>query len=162
MKNKHIIGRQNLNNHPTSCLPQSIYLWDHHSNVFSQMFRQCTMTTSNEATWRWCGPTCHLLKPLFDLDACDLEPRNLLPPSHMSNTLGKKHENHVFWHGDLDLHIRDLDRINVHHPTKFTDSNSDSSWDMNYCPVIFVQSWTDWQTEGDAYEPSVQLGRWAQ
>ena len=28
----------------------------------------------NEASWRWCEPTCLCLEPLFDVDQCDLWP----------------------------------------------------------------------------------------
>ncbi len=84
----------------------------------------------------------------------DIDPKDHLPPSHMSNPLCGIHENHVvFWHGVLDLWTmtltfkHDLDIINVHHHAKFGYPNSNGCWDMNYCPVIFVQSWTGGQTD---------------
>ncbi len=74
----------------------------------------------------------------FDLDPCDLEPLG-----HMSNTLCKVLENHVFWHGDLDLwpmtltFTQALDIINIHHHTKFEPPKSNGSRDINFYLVIF-------------------------
>ncbi len=91
------------------------------------------------------SPPCFTLTHVtFDLDARDLYPQVTCQIHEW-----KMHENHVFWHGDLDLwpmtltFISNLESINVYNHTKFGDPNSNGSWDMNYCPVISVQSRTD-------------------
>ncbi len=63
----------------------------------------------------------------------------------MSNTLWKVLENHVFWHGDLDLWPMTLifkvdpDATKVHPNTKFRVHKSYTSWDMNFCLVNFYK-----------------------
>ncbi len=82
--------------------------------------------------------TLTLHQVTFDLDPCDLKPRG-----HMSNTLCKVLKNHVFWHGDLDLwpmtltFTQDLDIINIHQHTKFEPPKSNGSRDINFYLVTF-------------------------
>ena len=64
------------------------------------------LTMLNEATWRWCEPTC-LCLPIWPLPMThvtfDLDHWDLLAPDRLSNTLCKIHPNLQLWHGDLDL-----------------------------------------------------------
>ena len=51
---------------PTALKQCSDLLWPIHPSK--------NLNIRNEATWRWCEPTCLCLDPLFDLDPCDLWP----------------------------------------------------------------------------------------
>ncbi len=107
----------------------------------------------------------------------DLDPRDPLLPRHMSNTLMQNAWQLLFltwqpWPWPMTLtFIRDLDSINVHSHTKFGDPNWNDSWDMNYCPVIFVREFlsrnfcpvTDRQTDRwtDRRKATPKSQRWA-
>ncbi len=111
-----------------------------------------TCTNHNEATWRWCEPTCLCLEPPLDLEPCDLSPwlwpltltivtfdLEVLCQIHCKSmkiticdimTLTFLPMTFTFTH--------DLDRIKLHHHTKFCDSKSIASWHMNFFLVILV------------------------
>ncbi len=96
----------------------------------------------------------------FDLDPVtfNLDPCDLRPFGHMSNTLCKTRQtaqNINFLSGDLDLWPMtltlnaNLDIIQIHLHTKFHDPRCYSYRNMNYCLVNFGPV-TDRRTESDA------------
>ncbi len=96
---------------------------------------------------------------IFDLDpvSFDLDPRDIWPPGHMSNTQWLVLEITIFWHCDLDLwpmtltSVHGLDIKIWYIVAKFRVASYYTFWDMNYLLVwILVKSWTDGQMQSDA------------
>ena len=109
---------------------------------FSQRF--------NEATWLWCEPTCLCLEPLFDLGQCDLL---------LVHNAAWRSTNYLCWFWTPQVgqwctpqvggaHCRSV----VHNVVTKSGARCRSHKPRH----------ADRQTESKAYEPTVQLHKWAQ
>ncbi len=135
---------------------------------FYSLLRKFNKFKQNEATWRWCEPTCLCLEPLFDLGQDDLWrwPMWLLTCG-LQATLCKIQENHFF---DMTTLTYDMD---LHTWPRYHHCSSlyqiwwpYLKWFLRYefLSIDFLSSLnfdqvTDGQTESDAYESTVHMHR---
>ncbi len=135
-------------------------------NLYRRLLIYLYTSWSNEATWCCCKPTCFCLAPLFDLGQWSMLPLTLTLETFYLQVTCRIHYAKsmkitvLTWCPWSLTFTDDLDSIMIHHHTKFGDPNLNTSWDLNFCPVIdrLTVSQSDRKRRIWAHRTNVQVG----